>query len=82
MEEIMRNVVKALKGLGYVVVSSRLTDEENAVWANMVASATSEQQVQNLSNEEKTWWQKQVASESCAHCWFNGQEHCLKHYHA
>ena len=76
----MRNVVLALKGIGYRLVTSRLTDEENAVWANMVASATSEQQVTNLSNEEKTWWTKEIASESCPHCWFDGQQHCLKHY--
>lgn len=75
----MRNIVKGLRAIGYQVVVSRLSEEENTVWQNMVASATSAQQALFLPEEDKVWWQKQVASESCLHCAYDGQEFCLKH---
>jgi hypothetical protein len=79
MEETMNKIVKGLRSLGYRVITSRLTDEENMTWANMVASATSAQQVANLSAEETAWWTKQVASESCLCCAYNGEEFCSSH---
>ena len=75
----MKKFVKGLRSLGYRVITSRLTDEENMTWSNMIASAVSTQQAINLLPEETAWWTKQVESESCPHCWFNGQQHCLKH---
>jgi hypothetical protein len=75
----MRKVIRALEALGYVVLTNRLSDEENAVWGSMVASATSAQQAINLLPEEKDWWQREVESESCLNCAYNGQRFCIKH---
>lgn len=75
----MRNIVKALRGIGYQIVNSRLTTEDNTIWNNMVASATSQQQVANLLPEETAWWDEQVASESCLNCAYNGQKFCSSH---
>jgi hypothetical protein len=75
----MKKFVKGLRSLGYRLVVANLSEEEKAVWGNMVASATSAQVAKNLLPEEKAWWQKEIDSESCLQCIYNGQQHCLKH---
>ena len=76
----MSKIVKALKGLEYRVITSRLTDEENMTWGNMIASAVSEQQAENLLPEETAWWNKSVKAESCLHCMYWGEsDECSKH---
>ena len=76
----MRNVVLALKGIGYRLLLSRISEEEKAIWASLVASATSEQQSINLTLAEKQEWEglvMEVQKDNCSHCYFYGS--CLKH---
>jgi hypothetical protein len=76
----MRNVVLALKGIGYRLLLSRISEEEKAIWSSLVASATSEQQSINLTPAEKQEWEglvMEVQKDNCIQCYFYGS--CLKH---
>lgn len=75
----MRNIVKALRGIGYQVIASRLDIEDKAVWSSMVASAISAQQSVNISDEDKVWWNSQVESETCPVCYLHGEQFCSSH---